>query len=497
MSSKPLVSLRRSERGFAIPIALAGMTVALALAFVAIATAIDTSSFTTRDTNTKAALAAADAGARVATFRLDQFNPAANNCPTQPTSAAVDGNGLCPVDGPEPLGNGATFQYWVSRAMVAGDTCVGPVVDSTQLYMVQRCVTAVGTVGSVSMRIQERVAQYVPTPVFPTAIFATKSLTISNNETIISDTAGQHALLGTNGTVSVGGTGGGTTTIDGYQLPPGASVTTGGNIVNTGPTTGRLTPYPIPTPINPDHTAQNTSAPYDNAATFQGGTCLAPSPKPANWIQTNCDYRILCPNVGSCDPATGSVSFDATARTLYLGNNATLVLAGGYYNFCSLYLSNNSQITIAPGAQAWIYIDSPGDKNACSTANSAQGVAPGTLTLVQNSSINAGGSALNAQIYVYGDPVNTPPNNAVTLTNNGSSSYSLVAPFSNINISPSNNTIFRGAIVGYAVTIGNSGHFTYEADVSSLQTGALQLYYRSFWEQCSGPGSISSPTPGC
>src|SRR5207245_1576971 len=111
---------------------------------------------------------------------------------------------------------------------------------------------------------------------------------------------------------------------------------------------------------------------------------------------------------------------------------------GGVYNFCSLYLSNNSQISIAPGAIASIYIDSPTDNNACTNTNSAMGVAPGTFSMMQNAALNPGASALNAQVYVYGDAAHTPPTNNVTLTNNGSSSYSLVAPYSNINISPSN-----------------------------------------------------------
>ena len=174
------------------------------------------------------------------------------------------------------------------------------------------------------------------------------------------------------------------------------------------------------------------------------------------------------------------------------------MLGGGVYNFCSLYLSNNSSITIAPGAQTAIYIDSPLDGGSgCSNSSSGKGVAPGTFTMSQNSTLNAGGSALNAQIYVYGDPVNTPPTNNVSIQNNGSSAFALDAPFSNVNISPSNNTIFKGAINGYTVSIGNAGHFTYEADTGSLQNPALYAYYRSYWEQCAGPGSQSAPTTGC
>jgi Tfp pilus assembly protein PilX len=499
MTLRAILIKLRTEAGFAVPIAMAVMTVALGLAAAGVAWSVSTSSQTSGDANRKAALTAADAGVRVAAYRLNEFEPTANQCPPQPGSSTMANTTgpLCTVDGPETLGNGATFEYWTSREMQPGDTCVGPSVSSSASDTGQRCITAIGTVNGVSERVQERIVQYTSTPVFPTAIFGTKSVTIGDNETIISDTLNQHALLGTNGVLTVGGVGGGTTQIDGYSLPPGASLQYGSNVTDTGPTTPRTSPYPVPTAINPGTTNQNTSSPYDTPTTFQGGTCSLGSPLPSGDIQTNCDYRITCPDVQSCDPHIGTINFDAANRTLYLDNNSSLVLGGGVYNFCSLYLSNNSSITIAPGATVDIYIDGPADHGACANSNSNQGVAPGTFSMQQNSVINAGGSALHAQVYVYGDPATVPPTNNVTLTNNGSSAYLLVAPFSNVNISPSNNTIFKGAIVGYTVTIGNSGHFTYEADSDTLQTGSLGLFYRSYWEQCAGPGSTGAPTSGC
>ena len=477
----------RGEAGIALPIALAVMSIALGLAAAAIAWAIDGNSLTNRDVNAKAALNAADAGARVAAYRLSQYQPADNACPTEPTNAPVGSGGLCAMDGPESLGNGSTFTYWVSRSMVVGDTCVGPVVDNSLSDVAQRCISAIGTSNGVSERVQERVVQYTSTPVFPTAIFGTKSVTIANNETVISDTPGTPALLGTNGVLTAGGTGGGTTLIDGFSLPPGASAQIGQNVTDNGPTTGRLTPYPTPE-VSMHTTAQSAVYP---------STCSTPVPAPPNYQQPNCDYRITCADLRPCDARSGTVIFDPVRRTLFLGNNATLSLGGAFYNFCSVYLSNNAVITIAPFAQTSINIDSPQDNGACANASSAQGVAPGSFTMQQNSTLNAGGSALAAQVYVYGDPVNSPPTNTVTLTNNGSSSFGLDAPFSNVNLSPSNNTIFRGAINGYTVTIGNAGHFTYEADIAPLQNPGQFAYYRSYWEQCAGPGSTANPTAGC
>src|SRR5205807_4655133 len=229
---------------------------------------------------------------------------------------------------------------------------------------------------------------------FPTAIFGTKQVTVDNNVNMVSDTTGYHALIGTNGYLNAAPTGGGITVIDGYQLPPGATSNVGQNVTNSGPTTGIGAPYPVPTAVNPGYTAHNTPT---------GGTCGGLT----TLTQTNCNYRISCPDLTNCDPHTGTINFDAPGRTLYLANNSSLVLGGGYYNFCSLYLSNNSVILIAPapGTQTSIYVDSPSDPNSgCPTINSAQGVAPGTFTMTQGATLNPGGEALNANIYVYGDP---------------------------------------------------------------------------------------------
>lgn len=517
-----------SESGIAVPIALAVLLTTVLLATVATGLAIQANQTSTRDARSKAAIEAADAGLRAAIYRLNAYQPDANHCPTEPTNYQVGTNGaptstLCAADGPgvsQGLGNGATYTYWISRAMQTGDTCTGPSIANALDTTAQRCITAVGTANGVSTRVQERVGAYTSAPAFPTSIFGTKAVTISNNVTITSDTANTPALLGTNGILNVGGTGGGTTVIDGYQLPPGVTPQLGSNVTNLGPTTPNPTQYPTPTPIFPFSTATNTASPYDTAATSQAGTCSKSEAQTlygwsGTWVQTNCDYEIQrgiptaliptsCVNNGlpitDCDSSTGldSTDFDGSTgkRTLYLPNGSSLVLGGGYYNFCSLYLSNNSQISVV-GGSATIFIDAPNDQGACSNANSNHGIAPGTFTMSQNSKITAT-SALNAQILVFGDQANTPPQNTVSLQNNGNSTFALLAPFSNVSVSPSNNSTFRGAIVGYTVTLGNASHFTYEADTQSFQSTAVPVFYPSYWTQCPTQStSATDPTAGC
>jgi Tfp pilus assembly protein PilX len=513
----------KDDTGIAVPIALAVLLVTLLLSAVAVAVAVNTNALSNRDTNSMEAVQGADAGVREAIYLLNSYRPDAadstgNHCPTYPSSTTTNGSasGLCaPVNAT--LANGASFTYWVSGVLASGQACAGVTVDSSASTIDQRCITALGTANGVKARVQERAVAYTSTPVFPDAIFGTQSVTINNNETI--NASNPPALIGTNQTLTVGG---GRTVIDGYQLPPGATCSGCNGVTNNGPTTGIGQKYPNPTPIDPKSSAKNTSSPFDTVSTFQGGTCTPSSPPPAGWVQTNCNYRIQrgitypgCVSGGAtvsdCDPGgtkkplsistpCSSGCFDPVGRVLSLGNNQSLVLGGGVYNFCGLSLGNNSQITIAPGAQASIYVDSPADPNsgaAGSSTNPPCASGTGTFSMSQNSSIN-GASALDAQIYVYGDPTHSPPNNTVSLQNNSGSIFALDAPFSQVNISPSTNTTFTGAITGWSVTLGNAGNFNYEADTSTLSSGALHLYYRSYWEQCpSANFNASTPTAGC
>ena len=61
----------------------------------------------------------------------------------------------------------------------------------------------------------------------------------------------------------------------------------------------------------------------------------------------------------SCSTGSGAC-YTAATRTLTLGNNDSVTLGGGVYNFCQINLGNNSSINIAAGAKMLIYIDSPG-----------------------------------------------------------------------------------------------------------------------------------------
>ncbi|HEV2790919.1 MAG TPA: hypothetical protein VGV69_06435, partial [Solirubrobacterales bacterium] len=65
--------LRRNERGIALPTALFAMIASMGLASAAVMSSVNVQQGTHRDQGSKAAIAAADAGANVALLRLNRY----------------------------------------------------------------------------------------------------------------------------------------------------------------------------------------------------------------------------------------------------------------------------------------------------------------------------------------------------------------------------------------------------------------------------------------
>jgi hypothetical protein len=142
--------LRRSERGMALPTAMFAMIASMGLAGAAVVSSVDVQRGAKRDSGSKSAIAAADAGANIATMRLSSYSRALAKSPclaevngTLVASKAVEagpGAGWCPpISGT--VGRG-TYTYWVSPA---GTSCDGSFA---------LCIVSVGTVGGVSRRIE-------------------------------------------------------------------------------------------------------------------------------------------------------------------------------------------------------------------------------------------------------------------------------------------------------------------------------------------------------
>ena len=68
------------EAGFVLPTAIIVLMIVTVLVGAAITVAMQTSTSTTRDDNTKAALEAAEGGLQVASYRLSQLKPEKEEC---------------------------------------------------------------------------------------------------------------------------------------------------------------------------------------------------------------------------------------------------------------------------------------------------------------------------------------------------------------------------------------------------------------------------------
>ena len=132
-----LLLFARSEDGMALPVALFATIASLALAGVAVMSSVDVQQGSHRDSGSKSAIAAADAGANVAMLRLkrDSAELAEATCLE---GASPEANGWCPpVEGEV---GGAEYTYQVSQA---GSAC----------GEFDLCVVATGSAAGVTRRV--------------------------------------------------------------------------------------------------------------------------------------------------------------------------------------------------------------------------------------------------------------------------------------------------------------------------------------------------------
>jgi Tfp pilus assembly protein PilX len=438
------------DAGFAMPTAVIVLFVITLLLAAAISVATQTSTSTTRDNNVKAEIEAAEAGLQVATYRLTQLKPSETQCinesavVTAASTAAAASN--C-KDSAESLGNGATYQYWTSLPLKAGESCAGRTIATVPLT-VQRCVTAEGIVNSVKpgVRVQSTVTStHTSTPIFPVnGLLGLEGVEIVNNAKVNAKTA-------TNGKLSVGNG----ASVESVALGSSSPATTPEGGGSWGPVTREATTFSLP--------AVNT------------GTSAT----------VNFNYRIEngINKTTPADEGTG-VTYTKSTRTLTLANNGKLELGGEIYNLCNLTTGNGVEITLKAGVTTKLYIDSPNDPGSGCKAGDGKFVI-GNNSVVTNPSKEAN----KFQVYVY-----DASGGAVEVSNNTTPYYGTIyAPNSEVQLN--NNGGFVGAIAAKKVNLKNNGSFSSEAAVANLTTeGAPGAYLRKVWEQCT-PGSGASE--GC
>lgn len=411
----------------------------------------------------KRAFEAAQAGLQATLYRVNMLTPDNTLCIGDADSAirSPDSalNGWCrPYT--QSLGNGTTYTSWTTPRLVSATKCAGLQVGSNS-RIIERCVTADGTVGGVSRRVQARIASFAPGKVFPASFVGLRSVTLSNNSAV-------RGIVGSNGLIKLGNK----VVPTGIELGPGAPdpSVSGNDPLSITRRTVEQGPFAL-APVDPGDTATmaDGNARLSNALS---GT------SPADVIGTG-------------------ATWSAATRSLTLGNNATVVLGGAKYNFCNLTLDNGATLQLAVGARTAIYVDSPDRPGSGCPAGS------GIFSLKNGSKIvNTAPPAPGAsypdptalQIFVYGSG-----GNVVTFANGANFYGTIYAPRSTVQMQPSTGSQIFGAVAALDINLLNVGSFTGDAGAAGIETpNAAKQFFVTTWRECRrAADNATDPGTGC
>jgi type II secretory pathway pseudopilin PulG len=367
-----LANIRRDESGAILVLAIAVLAVLLLVSTAAVLAAVHLKASATRQRNETAALAAAQAGLDVATYRLNQnaASLTSSKClgtsgtSVVVTSPTVESNTFCTpigsaassVTGPSMGGyggsgptasNNPTYQYWDSIPLSSG-SCGNLSVGGTT-GVIQRCVVSVGYAGGVTRRLVELLdaSAFSGTGSY-SGITALGGFSLTEN--------GKGSIVGyptQTDQVPLKVNSPGTLTMKScsptpsvlFEPGPGATISGGDSSCNSGITTqspAASTSWPT--------ISMSTLDPYfDGTAENSGDTS----------ISSNNDNSTLTAAGFTLD--SNRLLKDAANTPLTLSGTNPRSNSNGIYvfNICGLtFTSGNTQITLLNGAKMLMLIDS-------------------------------------------------------------------------------------------------------------------------------------------
>jgi Tfp pilus assembly protein PilX len=520
----------QSESGMALVAALTVTIVLLALTGVVLSASLNVSGASNRDTRSKRAFEAAQAGLQATLYRLNtninsQIAPVkeleaecigGENETVQAPSAGLDGGITCPEYKTE-LSSGVYYKSWTTKVFEGVGTCAGVAVGTSK-SVAERCVTVEGIVEQggqiVKQRVQERIAAFDGKPQFSHAgVTGEKGVVIAN-------TAQIKGPIYTNGQLEVQNS----ATGQGYGLGPSAAspkASNGATISQLGSKLPEVNPWEeegrIP-PVQETYTGSGSSTVYtsegDRRISNAFITCVEPTCKPS---EHPADAITKDNNGKACAPPGTECGWDPANRTLKLKSGWTWYLAGSNYNFCSLLLNGTAKL--ATTIKTVIYIDSPQDsasnpkcpaesgyfqvENSGSFVNLSPGLQcePTPCTNLAHDTtalqINVFGPSNVANSTIYNNACAPSNITCVSVGGNGEFWGTIYAPFSDVAVL--NPGTSAGAVVGATVTFNNKGTFLQDRNVTKvITTAALGTYYRTAWHQCdSSAKEASKPMSNC
>lgn len=342
----------RSEAGVSLAVAIVSLTLMVVLGGIALQQAVNSLAHTSRQTDVKRALQAADAAIDMATFRLarldlggtlkiDPLNPQAvtsQSCivsrgdvvggiDVAPLNTLLppdpDGRRWCPETAPEEAGEHATYTYRVSQlARVGGGTC-----GLNGLLDLDREIVAVGRSGDVTRRVRARLRASLSllSGAAVQSGSATQALTMADTARVLGDVHANGNITGTGLNVIAGNAVAG----------PGKAVS---GVVPAGTAGAACQPFTLP------RVDQGTAPTVnDNTARTDGCVDLL------SLLSLPCTVLLT---------TTGGVQYNAARRTLRVWGNGRARLTGSTYSFCSIRLEGQG-ILQATAPTTRIFIDDP------------------------------------------------------------------------------------------------------------------------------------------
>lgn len=451
------------ERGMALPTALFAMVASVGLAGAAVMSTVDVQRGFKRDSGSKSAIAAADAGANVAMMRLNHYGGSLNSekpclnlnsedeleAGKAPTGEA---DWCAPIEGEV---GGAGYSY---RVNAWGSSC-GPR---------DVCIVATGTAGEVSRRIElsldesslligmteeERIKKELELAEKKGA--GQKEIEeleeqLKQTEEEESKGGGIAGLIGREGIVSSG------------NAQIGVGVGTNGDLTTSGNTSICGS---IQVGVGKKWTKSGNAKQCSGYSFTEGTMDLPPVTDfmPSDIATHNSNGRITKCTSGlpaECQQDTYNGTWSKTApfnpsnRSISLSGNTLLTLGGTDYWLCSLTLSGNSKLIMAKGAHVRIFFDTPEN---CGTSNQ--------ISMSGNNEITATGYQGTPGhfdmpgFYLLGSTTYT---SQISLSGNASTSNEMIVYAPNSYIAVSGNAAYKGIIAGRSIAWSGNGSIEWD-----------------------------------
>lgn len=455
-----LSRILRRQDGIALPVVIGSLTVVTGLAVGTFAVSVESHHASSRDRDSKRALAAAEAGLQMAILKITDSEPGPNDCVVNTGPVPIDdATGECPWTENISIGNGATYRYVVSTP-ASGDCATVPGFVPNEAE--DRCITAIGTASGIRRRLQMRF--FFQPPFLPwgnAGLVGKNKVDIGNNKIIDS-------AIGTNGQVILGNNS------NAWEL------------------------------LLPQYDAEGDPVPapqLGNNATIDtqvaGGSAIR-VPRVATWEFPEMDWDTPRKEISSTNTKllaeAGSAAWDG--KYLKLAQQQDITLSGGTYYLCGFDAPNGNDINVPPGQFVRMYIDSHrGNPSHCNKTNPLDG----KFNIKNSGRVNplptTDPKAEQFALFVYGtaatgDPVDIDINNGVSFWG------TIWAPLSTISVM--NNQTVSGGFTAGSIDMKNNGGFQYDADIANQPLPGTAEAENLSWTECRrDPTVASDPESGC